>query len=212
MVFSREKGLSRSRQLALEYSDADYVWFLDDDVSIFGINCVEAFDLMSKNDIDILTTAYSAGGVARKKYKERMFHHSKMSIMSVSSIEIFCRREFVSLNDVKFDFRFGLGAQFPSGEENIFLMECLKKNGVVKFAPIVTSEHSEISSGYNFVDENMIVSKGALMRRLFGHTGCIVILLFFLKKLYKSDISLKQFFPMVFKAYSGYFRLSNSLT
>ena len=139
IVYTNSIGLSNNRNNALEASTADYVWLLDDDVEVIADGCLKAFEELEKGSDEVISTCYAIeGGGARKDYKKEPFLHNKLSIMKVSSIEIMCSREALIKNGILFDVRFGLGAEFKSGEENIFLSDCLNKGLSVMYHPICT--------------------------------------------------------------------------
>ena len=192
IIYSKEKGLSNSRQLGIVSSTADVIWFLDDDVSINinGINDVRS--LFIEKEVDIITTKFDlTSGGYKKNYKNVSFVHDFYSVLKVSSIETFCRRNFLIKNSIMFDSSFGLGAKYPSGEENIFLSDCLKKKAIIKYFPIVTSTHPPITSGDNYVDRNLLIAKGALIKRLFGSKGIFIIVPFIIKQMNKKSTEVK---------------------
>ena len=58
-------------------------------------------------------------------------------ILRISSIEFFINLDKVNKGNLRFDERFGLGAKYPSGEENILLADLLKRN--IKFLMSIRS-------------------------------------------------------------------------
>lgn len=207
IIFSKSVGLSRSRQKALETSKAEYIWFLDDDVSVLPEGCIRAFDYLANNDIDILTTTYSANGELRKKYSRDKFYHTRLSIMKVSSIEIFCKRNYLIDNEIEFDFNFGLGSVYVSGEENIFLSDSLLRGARIQFLPLVTCDHPPMTSGGDYVNTSILISKGALIRRVFGIRGLPIVLVYFLKRVYLSQLKASKASRAIFFAFKGFFSL-----
>lgn len=211
VIFTRSIGLSKSRQEALESSIAEYIWFLDDDVTVLPEGCISAFDYLTNNDVDILTTKYSSNSIVRKKYSMEKFEHTRLSIMKVSSIEIFCNRDFLMTKCIKFDSNFGLGSTFVSGEENIFLSDCLLQGAKIQFLPLITSDHPPITSGGNYDNAATLISKGAVIRRVYGFKGLPLIFLYFIKRVYLSQIKASKIFRCIGFALNGFFSKKNKI-
>ncbi|MGR6009475.1 hypothetical protein ACT7CZ_20825 [Bacillus cereus] len=54
-------------------------------------------------------------------------------VLKISSIEFFINLNKIDIGDLKFDERFGLGAKYPSGEENILLADLLKQKYSISY-------------------------------------------------------------------------------
>jgi hypothetical protein len=131
-----ERGLSRSRNRALELCSCDYLWILDDDVlieqSAFAKIQKAIEDLPSAKvltfefvDIDDLKT------LAKKYPPKRRLRG--VELLRVSSIEIIVSVDFVKKSKIRFNINYGLGGEvFPSGEETVFLLD-LKDAGAEIF-------------------------------------------------------------------------------
>lgn len=128
IYYLQGKGLSKSRNYAIQKSSGKYIWFLDDDV-ILKDKFIDEFIAGSFSTFDIIFAKIycSDADSPYKKYsRERLKRHD---MLRVSSIEIIASRCFLSSHNVTFDECLGLGAKYPSGEENIFLLNCFDKGG-----------------------------------------------------------------------------------
>ena len=184
MINFNEIGIAKSRNRAIENTDADIAMISDDDV-IYEKNLIKIIErsFIENPDADIITfKIVTPEGEEFNSYKDKSFYHNERSILKVSSIEVAFRTKTIKEKNIKFDEFFGLGAKYISGEENIFLMDCLKNGLVIKFIPIVIGKHPKESSGH-ILDESAIYSKGALFYRLFGYKCLYLNLLFIIKKL-----------------------------
>ena len=120
--------------------------------------------------------------------------------MKVSSIEIAFRRDRIIQNKLYFDLRFGLGSDFPTGEEVIFLSDALKMNLKIKYIPKVIVIHPAQSSGGAYTNNpKLIQAKGAMFYRIFGFWGYFISILFAVKKFNSSNYSLLNFFMLMIK-------------
>ena len=91
-------------------------------------------------------------------------------------MELAVRRSL--LPAVRFDERFGLGTRFPSGEEAIFVNDALRAGARARYVPLVLCSHSGLSSGHRLWDENMVRTKGAVIRRLFPRAWPVILPVF----------------------------------
>lgn len=201
MISTNELGISKSRNKALENASGEICIICDDDV-VYENNLLEIIQNSFESDksADIITFKIKTPeGDDFKKYRLEEFYHNKRTILKTSSIEIAFRLNSIKSKNIKFDESFGLGGQYISGEENIFLMDCLKKGLKIKYVPIVIGTHPKESSGY-VLDEKSIYSKGALFYRLFGLKCIYLNLAFILKKFKEVKFNI---FKAIFLIYKG---------
>lgn len=208
VIYSSDRGLARSRMLGILSSSADLVWLTDDDIEVIPEGAIQAFNRLKNSDDDFITTKYAMDETqVRKKYSSSEFVHNRMSIMRVSSIEIFIKRDNVINKGVAFDTRFGLGSIHKSGEENIFLADILNKGGKGGFVPIITSIHREVTSGGDFSNDLANSAKGAIFRRVFGLFGAPLLFAFYVKRLIKKEVRFTDFFSALVFSVKGFFKL-----
>lgn len=200
-----EIGLSKSRNRGLLLSDGDICVIADNDVYYeqdVENKIINYFNLYP--DADILTfMVRTPEGNLFKKYKKNFFWHNKLTISSVSSIEIAFKRNSIIGREISFDESFGLGSNFPTGEEYIFLNDALNKGLKIGFVPETIVFHPIESSGSNFKNTKLIIAKGAMIRRVFGRLGILICLYFSLRKYKKSDLSFKSFFTYICSGFYG---------
>lgn len=199
IFFVTSKGLSKSRNFALENCHAKYGWLLDDDVEVDKVCLRELLSTIGSYDgVSGLTFKFSdKNGLSRKKYKEKCFKHNFFSIMKVSSIEIVINVEFLKCNNINLDDRFGLGSEYPSGEENVLLSDVLKSGGDLHFVPINICYHPLETSSSSTFSVQQWRAKGALLARVYGLLGSILIVPFVIKRLIGKQTTVGGFFKGV---------------
>ncbi len=202
-----EKGLSKSRNRAIENSTAKYGLIADDDVKFcegFKKKIENGFNLYP--DADILTfKILTPDARPYKNYRSSAFKHSRSSIFKVSSVEIVVRLDKINWAGLRFDERFGLGAEFKSGEETIFLNDALDAGLNLYYIPQYLVIHPKESSG-KILDINYFQSKGALVKRLYQKSIYFPLgLVFLLKQLAKSNkaIRLTSAIKEIFRGYNS---------
>jgi len=184
-------GLSKSRNFGIAHATTKYLFIMDDDVAFDVERMQTLIEWMGQNNVDVATCQhkYESGNFA-KNYQPQPFRHNIFSLAKVSSIDICLNLEKVREYRLNFDERFGLGSDFPSGEEYIFLADCLKSGLNVWFYPITVGVHPDITSGMDFyTSPAKTLAKREMLKRIFGWKSPLFIFAFWLKKL-----------PHVFKA------------
>jgi len=178
-----EKGLSKSRNRAIQESNSDIGLVADDDLQYcegFEEKIQNAFEKYP--DADILTfKIVTPDGKPYKNYSDKSFKHSRGSIYRVSSVEIVLKLSSIKSAGLAFDERFGLGATFKSGEETIFLNDAINAGLKIYFVPENIVIHPIESSG-KVLDENFFFSKGALVKRLYSGSIYFMLGIIFLVK------------------------------
>jgi len=203
-----ERGLAKSRNMAIESAEGDICLISDDDLEYIDTLKESIVDSFTKyRDADIITFSIrTPDGRAYKSYKDKEFWHTKKSIMRVSSVEIAFRLDSIRDRGLKFDERFGLGSNFPTGEEIIFLSDALDRGLKILYLPIDIVVHPIESSGKNYESKSLIEAKGAMFYRLFGALGYGVSALFAYKKYRESPYSLIEFYRFMVNGISNFRR------
>ena len=207
MYSYNEKGIAKSRNRLLEHSSGDIEVITDDDIS-FNADAISIIEKSYKeNDADVIIFNLKKGEEIIGS--DNKFTYNSLSIMSVCSCQITFKRESIKKNNIVFDENFGIGSTFVSGEENIFLNDCLKHNLKIIHIPIVINNHpEEETTGENW-NELVIKSKGALMYRLHKRTYLIFLMYFAIlkHKQYKKNYSFFKFIKIFNKGKREYKKL-----
>ena len=170
VINSFEKGLSKSRNKAIENASKKTCLFTDDDVVFaenFRKDILLAFQNQEKADI-ITFNHQRIGAVQPQKKWDSAFKHTSKTIWNVSSIEIAFKVEEIKKKNIAFDTNFGLGSFFETAEEFLFLKTALNQNGNVYFSPEIIVSHPEFSSGKDEGSDTLIYSRAALFYKLHG--------------------------------------------
>lgn len=166
-IVSSSIGLSVNRNIAIYHASAPLLLISDDDVDYTEEGLKAVMDGFDNNpEADILTFKYASPS-SRKYYPSVSFPLGRPPKgYFASSIEIAMRRESVQ-GKVWFNENFGVRAIFPSGEEEIFLRDCLDKglNGI--FIPTTIATHTGLTtSERNLMYASRPQTKGAVFLHL----------------------------------------------
>ena len=188
VINSFEKGLSKSRNLALKNAIGKIVLIADDDViymNDFDTKIIQAYNQYDNKAV-ISFCIEKPNGLLFKKYSPNAKKNlSLMELFNVLSIEISLNKLILDKLGITFDENFGLGSEFQMGEEAIFLSDIKEQNQQVAFVPSVIAIHPEISSIEKIDFEQRYYIQGAFLSRVLKanyFTGLAAKLFFDLKQ------------------------------
>jgi len=191
MISTTERGLSRSRNMAIKNATGDICLICDDDaefVESYKTIIEDAYILNPKADI-------IAFALIRKNkiFPNKDFRVSYISALKISSVQISFKREDVLNKGVLFDVTMGSGTGNGGGEENKFLYECLKNKLKIYYQPQVIANVGQSEShwfhGYTL---KYFIDKGWAFKKINGKfIGLLIGVRFTIVKypLYKEDIN-----------------------
>ena len=188
---NRDRGLSKSRNLAIRKSRGDICIFCDNDVVYeedYEDRILSAFERNPEAGVIVF---FIERPERNKPVKQQEGPLGYVGAMKIFSPEIAFRREALLRAGLCMDERFGAGAEYMMGEENIFLFEAIKRGMQVIYVPEKIAHLRENESswfkGYN---EKYFISRGAGYRVMSPGFYILLILQFALRKygLYRSDM------------------------
>ena len=169
VINSFEKGLSKSRNLALKNAIGKIVIIADDDLVYkkdFEKAIVQAHHRLGEKAVISFCIEKPNGLLFKKYLANTKTNLSLMELFNVLSIEISINKSVFDALQVKFDENFGLGSTFEMGEEAIFLSDLKEQNQQIGFVPSIIATHSEISSNEKFDFEQRYYIQGAFLSRV----------------------------------------------
>lgn len=184
------RGLSRARNIGLGHVSGDLVTISDDDCW-YPVDCLEKvanyfFEYKEANVLcfkifDPISCA------PYKSYSDDIRNLRIKDIGSRSSIEIFYRNT-TNNKKQRFDERFGLGANYPSGEENIFLSDLLSIGNRIVYIPEFIVYHKQ-KERQNVVFTPIKMETAYFMfKRIFGSgLGRLIYSLFLIRHFFKVE-------------------------
>ena len=164
------KGLSVNRNIALSHASAPLLLISDDDAdySEEGLKTViETF--REYPHTDIIAFKYASTSSHKFYPTESASLANPPKGYFVASIEIAMRRKSIQ-GKIWFNENFGIGATFPSGEEDIFIHDCLDLGLKGIFMPKTIVRHDgTTTSERNLKLPSRSQTKGAVFLRIHPH-------------------------------------------
>ena len=193
-IESTQRGLSRSRNMAIRNAKADICIFCDNDVEyVDGYEEMILQEFEDHPDADLVCFYIKRKEKPEPNYLTRRWM-GYLSVMKIFSPEIAFRRK--SIQDITFNEDFGAGSgKYLMGEENIFLYDCLKARKKILYAPIKIAElREEESTWFKGYDEAFFVSRGANYAAMSKGWSIFLIWQFALRKrkLYRKNMTVMQ--------------------
>ncbi len=178
-----KKGLSYARNQGLEFVKSGIITFSDDDCWYPENAFEKVIKKFKNNDVSALSFQIYDPEV-QKFYKEYPMDSIKVlnfrEVLKISSIEFFINLNEFDREDLIFDERFGLGTNYPSGEENILLVDLLKKKYKISYINEIIVFHKKKDQGSNVINSRTFIGKGPLFKRMKGTVPGIGMLTIFL--------------------------------
>lgn len=165
-------GLSRNRNHCFSHASADVCLICDDDCRYTAEGLRAVTDTFEQNPcLDLAAFKAKIDSEPKCYPPERFNLRQKKKGFYPISFELAFRRKSV-VGKVKFDERFGLGAErFGAGEESIFVDDAIKAGLTCEYFPLQVVEHlGATTSVTRRADEKVLRAGGAVLWRCFRST------------------------------------------
>jgi hypothetical protein len=171
-------------------------------------------DSYEKNkEADIIIFCYDAVGRHRKKFSKRSKKIGYLGTMKVSSVQITFKQKSIREKGIRLNELFGTGSSnYLSGEENIFLFECLKKGLKIYFEPksILSIDDSCESTWFKGYNNKALFDKGAVFSAMSSKWYHLLILQFAIRKykLYRDKLSFSEAVKCMYQGHKHYIKMN----
>jgi glycosyltransferase involved in cell wall biosynthesis len=177
-----ERGLTKSRNMAIEKSDADICMLCDDDEVFcddYAQKIICAYKNFPQADVIIfkMVNRPCSLGNAPKRIKFP-------KTMKVSSWQISFKKESLIKTGVRFDPLLGAGTGNGAEEELKFLLDCQKAGLKIYFVPQeIASVGQTQSTWFSGFNEQFFINRGATTRYILGFfPACLYAIYYIIKK------------------------------
>jgi hypothetical protein len=179
-----EKGLSKSRNNALEKASKDICLFADDDVKYVHDYKKIIKEAYRKNpNADIIIFYVESKNKNRRSKKIKNGRMNWLQSMKVKSSEISFKRENIVKSKIRFDENFGSGTKISNGEETIFIADCIKNGlNVVSYNKKIAETENKDSTWFKGYDKKYFLDRGAIFARMSPKLYKLLILQFAIRK------------------------------
>lgn len=199
----KEQGLSRSRNRAIDASNADICILADDDMFYspdYKRTVRKAYDKYPDADIIAFYVDSEDAAIYKKPLREGRIN--LLTSMKLRSVQLTFKRKSIAENDIRFREEFGAGAEYYMGEENIFLADCIRAGMKVYSVPIkVATLKKSDSTWFRGFDKRYFEIKGLVFAYISKNFYPLLITQFALRKLrqYGSDVKFLDALSSMFR-------------
>ncbi len=198
-----ERGLSKSRNKALELATGEICLICDDDEYLYNNYdkiIQRGYDEIPKADVIIFKIKHPS-----KKYWEKPKQIGYLEIPKIGSVQISFKRCKVLEKEILFNTKFGAGAMYSAGEENMFLYDCLSKGLKIYYIPIeIGSVKQEESTWFKGFNEKYFFDKGAWLSGCFPILKYVLIFYVVFRFRNLSEIKLRLTFKFLWDGMSAF--------
>ncbi|NDI99871.1 glycosyltransferase family 2 protein [Flavobacterium sp. LaA7.5] len=201
-----EKGLSKSRNLALDNAKSSLCVVADDDVVFkpdFEDNILNAFNAEPDAALISFRTETALGKLYKKYPEYRKTDLKPIDCLNIMSVEMVINKPVIDQHNIRFDERFGLGAKFEMGEEAVFINELYKNKLKIVKEPKVMVAHTEDTTHTKMNLSDKYYVQGALFTALFNKNYLLWVFLKILFELKQHKIKINQVHQAIRFAIAG---------
>lgn len=175
-INTTERGLSRSRNMAIANSWGDICLIADDDEKF--ANNYEDVIIKAFNDInsDVIALGFHYTNRGRNNFNKRT-KINWFNFLKICSVQISFKRNSIMTHKIKFAENMGSGTGNGSGEENKFISDCLRNKLLIYAEPCDIAEidyNIEDSKWFKGYDKSYFVNKGWSIKQSIGVIGALL--------------------------------------
>jgi Glycosyltransferases, probably involved in cell wall biogenesis len=204
-----ERGVGLSRNNALMRAKADICMFADEDI-VYVDNYVQlvknAFQKNKHADVIIFNVpSLNNNRPTANILKNRRCHI--WNCLKFGAVNIAVRRAAVMKANIFFSILFGGGTLYSSGEDSLFLINCLKAGLKIYMSKeVIAHVRQEASSWFAGYTEKYFFDKGAFASCAFGLSSYLFCLQFAFRKhaLFRTNITIIQACALMFTGISRF--------
>ena len=187
----KQRGLSNSRNMAIENAMGDICLLCDDDEVMepdYQDTIKKAFDEIPQADIIVFQVKNLSN-----KLKPQIHQLSKLQCLRVCSVQIAFRRKAITESGVRFDPLLGAGTTQGCGEENKFLLDCLKEGlNIYHYPKCIASIKKQDSTWFTKFDKEFFYQRGKVTGYMLGKPLALLYAIYYVfrkRSMYKQDCS-----------------------
>lgn len=205
-ISTTERGLSKSRNMAIRNAWGDVCLLCDDDEWLADDVEDKILKAFQENpDASLIAFALDRKDINKSYPTEKGLLRFKQ-ILKTASLQIAFSREQLLKNNIFFDEKMGSGTGNGGGEENMFIFSVKRKGLKMLYYPdVIATVNPGESQWFHGYDEKFFINFGWVNRRILGSFIAFSYLLywpFFRRSVYlNSNISMLQVYKAVFKGY-----------
>ena len=185
-----QRGLSRSRNMAIHTASAADICVLCDDDETFSDDyqqtIEQAYEQYPDADLIAFQVVTPDDPYLKKNYSDKTKRVGKLQALKIGSCQISFRRQSILDNNISFDEQMGSGTSHGCGEENKFLFDCLNKKLTIMYVPriIATLNEKPDSNWFQGFTPRFFLERGWATARYMGKPAALLYAFYYAIKKY----------------------------
>lgn len=176
-------GVAKSRNAVIEAAAGQYLLFCDDDVDVNLSGVLAGVrQLQASRHAIVLGRGVDAKRRLRKSYPAGVSRLTRFNSAKAATYEMLIDVGQVRRAGIRFDERFGAGAEYYLADEFIFVTDLLAAGLTGEAIPQVFAVHPGTSSGERWATDRDAHVRAVALNRVFGRAAPIARLLFACKQ------------------------------
>ena len=189
-----QRGLSKSRNLALSYAEGDICLLADDDIVYedgYPEMVKKAFEDSPKAGIVVFNTKMLNSEEAKFRKPIKKIRKAP-SYSFYGSVRIAFKRETVTKNGIFFNQFLGAGTPYGGGEDSLFIKDCREHHiGIYENPNYISSVDYSTSTWFNGINERYYFNIGIFIALAFRRFKWLYILYYLITSRKRSNLSVK---------------------
>lgn len=181
-----ERGVGLSRNNALMRADAEIVLFSDEDMHyVDGYESIILNEFSLHPDADMIVFNVISSNPDRPLSQIKNFHRINWTnSLRHGAVKYAVRLKSVREKNITFSLMFGGGAKYMSGEDSLFIHDCLKNKFKIYGSPkLIGHVKQNDSTWFKGYDLEYLYHRGALYCALYGKKlSRLMVIIFILRK------------------------------
>ena len=208
MISTDTIGVGCNRNIALLAADADILLFADDDISYYdGYKdaVLRAFEQRPNADMIVFRVDFSKNNVIYERSSVTKGRIRLWRALRYGACALAVRRQSLLKANVWFSQLFGGGCAFSSGEDSLFLVECLRRRMKLFSDPFVLGNcATDTSTWFRGYNQKYFYDKGIWLAAAFPRTKHLMKWYFWLKMQKKTDLPACEALRLIKRGIRGY--------
>lgn len=167
MISTDTQGVGINRNLAIQLAEADILLFADDDIVYYdgALEAVkQAFDELPEADVIFFGIDMTKKGQVFDKRRNKVQRIHLWNALKYGAARMAVRREAILKKRLSFSTLFGGGCMYCSGEDTIFIRDCLKAGlRLYAHSAVLGTCAKDTSTWFSGFNDKYFFDRGAML-------------------------------------------------
>lgn len=201
VLYRKERGIGKSRNLALQNATGDILLFADDDIRYDAGYAKSILEEFAKHpEAELILFNVEVCPERRTYWNEGFFRVKWYNCGRYPAYSIAVKKDALDRAKVQYSELFGGGAKYSNGEDSLFLKQCADR-GIKMYATdvVIGREEAGESTWFFGYTEKFFFDRGVLFAFLYGSMARLWALRFVLtkKEMLRGEIKRKQAYKLI---------------